>query len=284
MILFVIFATPKINIFDMKPKFILAIAFASVLFSCSSDDSNGNTSENDTTYLPLKTGNFWTYDVTGETVAERDSLYISKDSVINGKNYKRFETLNQPFGFFSNSLNKNGVRVSGNSLLLSGTTGLNLGDAFPIDLTLNDFVIFKENAASGEQLSTVSGIIEQDFEGYPLKLEYTMKSTAIESLPSFTSPNGDVYTDVKKMKTTLNLKVTSTVTITGVPFPITIPIMNPQDVVVSYQYYAKNIGMVYANTTISYELQDLSSYGVTLPIPLTGSQLQEEFLDTYSID
>ncbi|WP_300564575.1 hypothetical protein [Flavobacterium sp.] len=268
----------------MKLKFILAIAFVSTLFSCSSDDSNGNTPENDTTYLPLKTGNYWTYDVNGENVAERDSLYISKDTVINSKDYKRFETLNQPFGFFSNSLNKNGVRVSGNSVLLSGTAGLNLGDVFPIDLTLNDFVVFKENASNGEQLSSVSGIIEQDYQGYPLKLEYTMKSTSVESLPSFTSPNNDVYTDVKKVKTILNLKISSTVTIQGVPFPLVITIMNPQDVVVSYQYYAKNIGMVYANTTINYELQDLSSYGVTLPIPLTGSQLQEEFLDTYSID
>lgn len=266
----------------MKFKLLIALALFTVLTSCSSDD-NSNTGGS-TNYLPLGTGNFWTYNVTGVNVSERDSLYVANDTVINAKTYKKLKTLNQPFGFFSNSMNNNGIRNEGSSLLLSGTAGLNLGDTFPIDLSLNDFVIFKENASNNEQLSSISGVINQDFQGYPLNLAYTMKSTAMETLPSFTSPDGEVYTDVKKVKTTLNLKISTTVTIPNIPIPLTITIMNPQDVVVSIQYYSKNIGMVYTNTTISYELQDLSQYGVTLPIPQSGSQIQDEFLDTYQVD
>lgn len=265
----------------MKFRLLLASAFALALASCSSDSSN---SGNPTNYLPLETGNFWTYRVEGAAVSERDSLYVSNDTVINSKTYKKFKTLFQPFGFYSNSLQDNGVRKEGASLLLSGTAGLNLGDVFPIDLTLNDFVIFKENASANEQLSSISGVIDQDFQGYPLKLEYTMKSVSVETLPVFTSPDSEVYTDVKKVKTILNLKISTTVTIPGIPFPVPVTIMNPQDVVSSFQYYSKDIGMVYANTTISYQLQDLSAYNVTLPIPSSGTQTQEEFLDTYQVD
>lgn len=265
----------------MKFRLLLTSAFVLALASCSSDSSNGG---NATNYLPLETGNFWTYRVQGDAISERDSLYVSNDTVINSKTYKKFKTLFQPFGFYSNSLHDNGVRKEGASLLLSGSAGLNLGDVFPIDLTLNDFVIFNENAAVNEQLSSMSGIIEQDYQGYPLKLEYTMKSVSVETLPVFISPDDEVYADVKKVKTTLNLKITTTVTIPGIPFPVSITIMNAQDVVSSFQYYSKDIGMVYANTTISYQLQDLSSYGVTLPIPSSGTQTQEEFLDTYQVD
>jgi hypothetical protein len=272
----------------MKTKFLVALAFVAMLFSCSSDD-NGQTPDDEGSgdvYLPLNNGDYWTYRVTDDANAPlgRDSLYVANDTTINGKTYKKFKTLNQPLGFFSNSLNNNGLRKSGASLLLSGEAGLNLGDTFPIDLVLNDFVIFKENASDNQELSTLTGVIEQDYEGYPLKLDYTMKTTSIQTLPSFTSPDGEVYTNVKKVKTILNLKVTTTVTIPGLPTPLVVTIMNPQDVVVSYQYYSKNIGMVHANTTISYELTDLSAYGFELPIPQSGSQVQKEFLDTYEVD
>lgn len=273
----------------MKTKILTALAFVSVLFSCSSDDNQvintndpGNTGPT-TNYLPLTTGNFWTYKVVGNGVTQRDSLYVGNDTVINTKTYKKLKTLNQPIGFYSNSLHNNGLRIEGPSLLLSGTVGLNIGNALPINLSLSDFVMFKENAMANDQLSSVSGIIDQTFQGYPVKLEYTMKTTAMETLPSFVSDN-HTYSDVKKVKTILNLKVSTTVTIPGIPIAIPVTIMNPQDVVVSYQYYSKNIGMVYDNTTISYQLQDLSAYGITLPIPQSGSQVQDEFLDTYHIN
>lgn len=276
----------------MKTKFLIAFAFVSVLFSCSSDNNQtanpndtGNSGPN-TTYMPVTTGNFWTYKVVANSVTQRDSLYVGNDTVINTKTYKKFKTLNQPIGFYSNSLHNNGLRIDGPSLLLSGTLGLNVANALPvpINIALNDFVVFKENAVINDQLSSVSGVIDQTFQGYPVKLEYTMKTTAMETLPSYTTTDSHTYTDVKKVKTTLNLKVSTSVNIPGIPVAIPVTIMNPQDVVVSYQYYSKNIGMVYDNTTFSYQLQNLSQYGITLPIPQSGSQVQDEFLDTYHIN
>jgi hypothetical protein len=262
----------------MKTKFFI-IAFAMTLLSaCSSDDStagNGNATD----YFPLTTGNYWTYDVVGEALQNRDSLYVANDTVITTQTYKKMETLNVPFGFSTNSLRNNGLRKEGDVVFVTGAAGLNLGNTLPINLSLSDFIIFKESATLNQQLSSVTGTLTQDFQGYPLTIDYTLKTTALETLPSFTSDDNTVYTDVKKVKLTLNVKVTTLVTVSG--FTVPVPLLNSQDVVTSIQYYAKNIGMVYTNTTISYTLQDFSQFGISLPIPQSDTQIQHEYLDTY---
>jgi hypothetical protein len=268
----------------MKTK-LFFIAFAVVILSsCSSDDSSGNVVVAD--YLPLTDGNYWTYDVTtvGQGTSNRDSLFVANDTVINTKTYKKIKTLNIPFGFYSNSLRNNGLRKENDAIYMTGNAGLNLGDILPIDLTVSDLMIFKESATANQELGSVSGIINQDLQGYPLVMNYTLKTTALETLPTFTSLDNTIYTDVKKVKITLNLKVSTTVTVPGLPLPISVTILNPQDVVVSTQYYSKNIGMVYNNTVISYELVDLSGFGITLPIPQSGSQTQDEILDSYLVN
>ena len=59
--------------------------------------------------------------------------------------------------------------------------------------------------------------------------------------------------------------------------------MSAQDVLVSTQYYSKDIGMVYNLTNINYNLNTLPT-GNPLTIPQSGSQTQEEFLDVYQIN
>jgi len=282
--LFIIFAI-QTNHNKMKTK-LFFIAFAIVILtSCSSDDSSGGAASA-TNYLPLTDGNYWTYvtNVVGQPTSNRDSLYVANDTVINTKTYKKIKTLAIPFGFYSNSLRDNGLRKESDAIYMTGNAGLNLGNVLPINLNVTDLIIFKESATVNQVLGSVSGVINQDLQGYPLVMNYTLKTTALETLPTYTAEDNTVYTDVKKVKTTLTLSVTTTVTIPGIPIPLTVPLLNSQDVVVSNQYYAKNIGMVSANTIISYELQDFSQFGITLPIPQSGSQTQTELLDTYLVN
>jgi hypothetical protein len=80
----------------------------------------------------------------------------------------------------------------------------------------------------------------------------------------------------------MNLEITTTMDVFG--FPVTFPILAPQDVLVSTMYFAKDIGMVYANTVISYSLEDFSAANIELPIPSSGTEVQQEFLDVYSAE
>lgn len=268
----------------MKFKLITLFAAFTFLFSCSSDSNGDDNIPIEINYIPLTNGNFWTYNVTTNAQTLRDSLYISNDTTINAKIYKKFKTKNAPVGFFSNSLNKNGLRKEGTSLLLTGTLALDFGVGVPINLSVTDFVIFNENATNNQQLGSVTGTINQTVQTYPLVIDYTLKSIAIETLPTYTS-NGQVYTDVKRVKTILNAKITntSTVIILGIPTPFITTILSPQDVVISNQYYSKSIGMVHTNTLINYQLNSLPN-GITLPIPSTGSQTQDEYLDVYDVN
>ncbi|MFI0426961.1 MAG: hypothetical protein ACH34V_08410 [Flavobacterium sp.] len=262
----------------MKKSAFLVTLLTSILFiSCSSDDS-GTGSNFET---PLTIGNYWTYDVEGQAGITRDSLYISNDTVIGSNTYKKFKTENNiATGFYSSALRNNGVRESNGKLKLSGDLSLAAGQTLPIavDLTLSDFVIFNKNASNNQALnsSPKTGTIQQTVSGYPLNINYSLQSYGGETLTSFTSPNGDVYTDVKTTKIKLNVEITTTIS----GFPITA--LAAQDVLVSTQYLADGIGVVYTNTVTSYSLNSLVA--TQLGIPATSSQTQEEFLDTYLVN
>ena len=268
----------------MKIKLLLSLAVVTLLFSCSSNSTDSNTGTDNspqTNYFPIGTRNYWKYRVLTNAVTQTDSLYVSNDTTINSKVYKKFKTRNMPIGFFSSSLNKNALRIDGSKLLLTGSLSFNFGVTLPLNLSVNDYVIFQENAANNQDLGSVSGTINQTVQTYPLAIDYTLKSTNIESLATFSS-NGRVYTDVKKIKTVLNARITTSLSVSGIPFPVVVSILDPQDVVTSYQYYSKTIGMVYTNTVINYRLNSLPQ-GITLPLPSSGNQTQEEFLQTYDV-
>lgn len=260
----------------MKTNFVFLLLIGLMISSCSSSDASGD--ENMATSLfPLTNGNYWTYDVDAQ-LDGRDSLYVKGDTLISPLTYKKMKTKQIASGFFSNSLRNNGVRINGSLVQLTGSLSFDLGFSSPLSFALQDFVILKKNAAQNEVLSTVSGSFNQTVGTYPLTFEYTVKSTSDGSLSTFTS-NGDTYTDLQKTKVVVSLKVSSTTTIPGTTFPITVVVLSQQDVVTSTQYYAKNIGMVYADTTISYQLNSLPN--ITLPIPQSGNQNVKEYLDTY---
>lgn len=266
-------------------KKILLIVLGLSLFSCSNDDEGNSAAietSDFTTALPLNSGNYWTYDVVG-TATTRDSLYISGDTIIAPNTYKKFKNKdNIATGFYCTSVNNNGVRKDGGKLLLSGDFSFGMGATLPVGLDLNlvDFIIFKEYATSGEIINEKTGSFAQDFNGMPLTIEYKLKSVGGENFSNYTSPNGDTYTNVKSTKVILNLKVTTTQVFAGIP--VTITVLQPQDVVTSTQYLSKNIGVVYTNTLTTYNVD--AAIATQLGIPASNSQSQEEFLDIFNVN
>lgn len=267
----------------MKKSILLTILCSSILFlSCSSDDENENNGTN--FEIPLNNNNYWTYDVDSEGTLSRDSLYISGDVVFNTKTYKKFQTRDDvATGFYSSSLRNNGVRKSDSKLLLSGDLSLAPGQNLPInlDLSLDDFVIFNSNASNNQALnsSAVTGSINETVNGYPLTINYSLQSYGGETLSTFAT-NGVTYSNVKSTKIKLNVSITTVITVLGSPQTITA--LAAQDVLVSTQYLADGIGVVYTNTVSSYNINSFiaDEFGV----PPTNTQTQEEFLDTYIIN
>lgn len=260
----------------MNLKYIPVFVGLLLISACSSsteEEISGSTPSN-SVYFPLSNQNYWTYTIDNA----RDSLYISNDTLITNNTYKKLKAKDFPVGFFSNSLNKNGIRKSGDQLLASGTFDLEAISGLPITINLTDFIIFKENATSGQTLGNVTGTLQQTVQDQPLTIQYKITTVSGATFPSYTSPNGDTYSQVKAVNTILNLQV-STVYF-GIPFVV----LPSQDVLISTQYFAKDIGVVHTNTHLQYELSNAIPPGTPLPIPSSGNQTQQEFLDTYQIN
>jgi hypothetical protein len=263
----------------MKNFKFLLVPLAGILFACTNnyvDLVPPSASEN--VFLPMNGPNYWTYKVASNLPLERDSLYIYKDTTIGGFVYKKFKTKEEPVGFFSNSIYNNSIRKSGDQLLIFGKSALDFGANLPIDLVLNDFVGFKEVTTNNELVGSFEGVLNQTIASFPLEISYKLKSYGQPPLSSFTTSQGKTYADVKPMKIVVNVGVNYTTVVAGVP--VSLSVMSPQDVIVSTQYFAKNKGMVYAKTVVSYQLQSLPTQ-ISLPIPASGTETQEEFLDVF---
>lgn len=257
----------------MNIKYLLLPLLVFFIVSCSSDDDSGNnTSAYD--FFPMNDGNYWVYNVESEDFSGRDSVYVANDTVINNKTYKKFRTDEPPYGFYSNSLKNNAVRKSGNKLLLSGALSFDFGTGLPLNFSVADMVLLEESAAANSQLSSLSGSFQQQVEGFTIDFDYTIGTKAKQDLETYTVPGHQEYTNVKVIEVVLNL--TATVN-TGV---LSFPLLPAQNVIVSTQYYAQDIGVVHVVTDFNYQLAD--TFGFEVPIPENGSQHTEEVLVNYN--
>ena len=82
-------------------KLVLIVGIISCLFSCEKNDKQDESENLVSTYLPMSVGNYWVYqvyniDVNGNKSQSTtlDSTVITKDTLINGKKYYRFDYLN----------------------------------------------------------------------------------------------------------------------------------------------------------------------------------------------
>lgn len=263
----------------MKLKSLSLLVCIAFFLSCSSDETS--TASNSENYYPLSVGNYWTYDIEGP-MPSRDSLYVANDTVITGVTFKKMKTKFMATGFFASALSGNGLRVDNSKIVLTGGLNFAISADLPINLSVSNFTILDEAAGANTELSTASGTFSQTVSSFPLTFTYSLKSIADGTIPSFTSPDGTFYSNVKKTKIVLSLKITTTSVIPGTTIPFNVTVLEQQNVLTSAQYYAKNIGMVYTSTDTTYQLNP--NIGAFLPIPMSGNQNQKEFLDLYHIN
>lgn len=280
----------------MKFKSFLILASSLFFMSCSNDDEvtqTPSTVGNDipTVYHPIKIANFWNYDTekipvepTGTTVTGQDNVVVDSDVVLNTFTYKKMKTEVAPTGFYGSMLNNNNLRIDGSSLKLTGTITANLDASLPLEFNVNDFVIFKENGVANEVLSQTSPASFTDetlIESIPLTFTYSIKSTCLGDVTPMLV-KGVTYNDVKKTRIEIELKITTL--ISGVEAII----LQSQPVIVSDQFYAKNIGVIQANTVVKYAVDTTYPFLVqavtNAGIPPNGEQQINDYLSSYLIN
>jgi hypothetical protein len=281
------------NAFIQKPtsflkmkKLIKSVVFFSILLVGCSLEKNEPSPTKNPTYFPANSGQYWIYEVTSDdTPINRDSLYVFGEEQINKKTYHKLKSRRPSVGFYSSALNNNSIREESGKLMLTGSFSIpGFENLLDLDLRLDDFIIFDKNASNDQQMSMISGEAQQNLGDIPLIITCVVKSNALNSLPSFTAANGKVYNNVIPMKLTFKLDIKATIgpPLSPIPIPITVAVLDAQDVAVSTSYYVEDIGVVQTETNLQYQLNSLILTLLTeLPIPASGSTSSLEKLVFY---
>ena len=265
----------------MKKIFLLICVVS--LFSCSNENNSGNDPGSNTINFPQANGNYWKYSVqTNDLPLVSDSLYINGEIQANGFTYKKYNVNDMEIasGFYTGTLNNNGIRVANNQYLLNGTLGVGSGLQLPINLSFNlsDFVIFDSGASTGITVDEIIGSQNQTVSGLSLNITYTLKSIAGENIANYTSPNGTVYQNVRSHKIVVDLNITTPLG------SLPISIINQPNAIESTQYYADNIGMVYSTMSFNASVNPLAVSVLPNDFPATINFTQNETLVDYSVN
>ncbi|MDT0554802.1 hypothetical protein [Patiriisocius hiemis] len=255
--------------------FLLAI----VLLSCSNNDDNSQ-AEIETNFFPLEANSYWTYTNTNEQGQTKDSLFVVGTEIISNQEYTNLDAQIPRTGFMTVFLSETALRKTETQLLATGNLGIAPVDGLPtIDIPITDFILYDTTFPNGE-LSSVTNTIEQEFQGIPFEVTYTLSSNHVAILIEDDFENG---TSSSSPVTDIKLTLAITALIEAGPITIPVPILSEQEVLTAVNTYVNNIGLTYSEVEISYQLEDLSGLGIELPIPEEGMSSATQILDTFSI-
>ncbi len=259
-----------------------------LLCSCSDDDTTINETPNNPiisgNYFPTSLDRYWNYDVemnsseTTEPILSTDELTVE---TINNNSFMLSTNNNLP----ANGT-MNGILVSGTLTNLESTLSLNgtldlpaeLSELIDFDITLNNAILYDTTAESNTLLFTLSDEITQDIEGFPVTINYEVKSKSLNFYNTITL-NNEAYTNVIESEISLNLGASTTIAVGGIP--INVNILVPQDLLVITSYYAKNIGLVHAESQFNYEINPIILEQIDLDIPASASATNIQVLTSY---
>lgn len=261
-------------------KILLIFSLSFILFSCSEDDSEGNTTPVEAdNFFPLVTGNSWNYEnvasfpnqddvVSNETLSVVDSTMV--DTTVN---YDLTTDSPQNAGAVTLALSQGDVIKTDDSLIISGDLGFSFEGFAGINIAVEDATMFNTNATPNAQLFSDTGTLEQEIQGAPVTTNYDVEILMGNTLDTY-NVNGTIYNDVINTRIIITLEVQVTVFI-----PITI--LETQEAVVIDNYFAKDIGLIYSETQTNLDFVEIDQ----LPIPLEDfSFMGTQSIVSYNVD
>ncbi|NER16519.1 hypothetical protein [Spongiivirga citrea] len=236
-------------------------------------DGNGDGTGGDepmtSDYFPLVTDNRWNYAVAiedrvnNENFSRDDSFYISGTTMVNGLPYFTVTAEQPAAAIMTNIFDNSSIRSAEEKLNITGSISFpaeGLED-FVVDLT--DVILYDKNISAGSELTSFSDTYEQSLDGgITLEFQYTVRSIQGELIAN-AMVAGVSYDDVITSSLIIDLRIIASGNIGGVP--VTVDLLRPKDVLVIENTYADQIGLISSTSTLNYQLEDFSSFGVDLP-------------------
>lgn len=271
----------------MKNIFLALSIVAATSVSCSSDDdTSSNENTNTTDYFPLTANSTWSYANESDdanTPDSQDTMFVNGTEQTNGNEHTNLDTQEEiANGAMVGALTQNLVRKESGKLIINGTLGGAPIEGIPnISIPLNNVILYDANANSGDQLSTLSGTIEETVMDFPLIINYTSTSLQGQAQTSFMA-GGVTYNDVIRSRIVLNLAISTEVQVGSTT--LTLDILSAQDVFVVDNYYAADTGLIYSEATVNYMLEDLGGIpGLEIPFPEQNTTVTTSTLTSFEI-
>lgn len=257
----------------------LQLVFLTIIFvSCSSSESISDdllAEINSENYFPLENSNHWVYEVDSER-SEIDSLWIEKDTLIEGEIHYQISANSSKTGFITNLLTNSLLHKSKNKLILNGViTDLISGIEIPVE----NLVLLDPKNPVGNTMHTSIGTSTTEKEGYIIEVAHTI-TTKTEALIEDYSLFGEDYSNVIKTSMVVNLSGVVTTTVNG--FEVTVSILKPKDVIVSIQYFAPGIGIINNETNVDYQLTNIDQLSIPLEMPTKVSEITSQHIANFS--
>lgn len=261
----------------MKPKtnFLFLFACIFLLFiNCSSDDDAGEIIEDpinedpisqdpEPNYFPLVLDNEWQYEnkqtADDETQESSETLSVEDENESdNGATFQLNSTSEDLAVSFTSILSNGVLSKNENQLLLTGDFDIDLDqqELPDFDIDFEGLVVYDADALNGSVLFTDDRNIDlPEFNNISLSLDLSIQSISLGSQESI-DVNGVTYEDVIGSEFIVSLGVSATTTIPPLPFPITIEVIQFQEVVKSTNYFADQVGLVQSETNLSIAFSD----------------------------
>lgn len=247
-----------------------------VLAACSgSDDDNSSGSGN---YYPAAEGNYWTYEVQGN-VSGRDSIYSNGTQQIEGNSYDAFAARVPIYGVYTTLLTQAGLRSEGGRIYVSGTFTPIASFPIPFEVDLDDVLILDTSKGSGSLLASETRVLEIPYGEYTITLDLEIRSEMVEQNGTMTAGDNQ-FNEVSSSALIISGTGAVTASLDGVP--VTIPVLGQQEMLRMELSFAKDVGLIYAETNINLELSNTAVAQLDIPESYSETNLQE--LDDYLID
>lgn len=283
------------NNITMRFLKLTSLSLVTLIFISCSDESTDTSPLLDNQqftgdFFPLSIDNSWDYDVEN-TDNDNNQVVDSQDVLIVSSQSLTGFTLSVNQGGFANGI-MSGILSSGQltrtetTLAANGTIGLPI-DGLDFEIELENALLYNTEAAIDAQLSEKSGVFTQTLQDFPITINYTLQSTQLENLSEYTA-NGTTYNEVTSANISLNLNVTTEVSFFGITQVVSI--IDSQNILSVDSFYAKDIGLVFAEADSGYTLNTttvsiLQQAGITLDmLPTSLSVTNTQVLTDYSIN
>lgn len=238
-------------------KKLLFACFSLLILGTSCKKSGSGSGSGGTAFMTLTSGSSWNYKETNQlnsTSANYTLTATAKDSLVNGRTYRVF------------SVDRNGAKSS-DYYNISGSTYYQFTSLSPL-LPRFEYRYLVDNApnwsdninqnVSNEILSQIPNVPAGTTVSISAKVNNILEGSQLTQ-----TVNGINYTDVKKVKTSLE-NIIVTIKINGFPLPNTIE--QKKNEIISY--YTPKKGLVQRDTKLQIAIQiDLSALGQTNPPP-----------------